>query len=297
MTATFGHGGSPHMPQSGLDADGPTSKLIAHRRTVASLQRQIKRTRMVSMAKLVGVLGAPLLLLSLIGATALTWRRFNMAPINVFGVIVTGALVAGCLAFVAEFDTGQPIVEDRNGRRCKQDKSVAELKLDLELAEEERVLAAAKVARPAFERQYSYREVIPREVDRLRAESATYRRWHNWLQWSLILCSAAIPAVTALYDPPQPGKGILIGLGATVSVITSVMGYFKFKERGFNLHQTADAIEQHTTALDLAIAPYNRPDEKANLELFAENVEALRIEQRKREQQLDQPHQGQQEVV
>ncbi|WP_258527703.1 hypothetical protein [Streptomyces sp. NBRC 110611] len=40
------------------------------------------------------------------------------------------------------------------------------------------------------------------------------------------------------------------------------MGYFKFKERGFNLQQTADAIEQ-----------------------------------RKREQQLDQPHQGQQEVV
>ncbi|WP_222623215.1 DUF4231 domain-containing protein [Streptomyces sp. ISID311] len=243
---------------------------------------------MVSFARLAGWIGAPLLLLSLIGGTALTWGHYNMAPVNIFGFFVLVALVVGCISFVFNFKTGQPEYQNR---------SVAELKLDLELAEEARVLAAAHIARATYERQYSYRDATPREVDRLRAESTTYRRWHNWLQWTLILCSAAIPAVTALYDPPQPGKGILIGLGAAVSVITSVMGYFKFKERGFNLQQTADAIEQHATALDLAIAPYNHPDEEQNLELFAENVEALRIEQRKREQQLDQPHQGQQEVV
>ncbi|MGW8556217.1 DUF4231 domain-containing protein [Streptomyces tubercidicus] len=281
------------MPQSGPVLDDRINALIKHRRTVTNLQRQIKRTRMVSIVRLTRWIGAPLLLLSLIGATALTWRRYNMTPINIFGLIVVVALVVGCLAFDEKFDTGQPTDEHGN----KEDRPVAELKLDLELEEEKRVLAAAHIAREPYERQYSYRDAIPREVDRLRAESATYRRRHNWLQWTLILCSAAIPAVTALYDPPQPGKGVLIGLGAAVSVITSVMGYFKFKERGFNLQQTADAIEQHSTALDLAIAPYNRPDDKQNLELFAESVEALRIEQRKREQQLDQPHQGQQEVV
>ncbi|MFF3764509.1 DUF4231 domain-containing protein [Streptomyces sp. NPDC001922] len=280
--------GKPHMPQSGPVLDHRINALIAHRRTIATLQRQIKRTRMVNAVRLTGLTGAALLVLSLIGATAFTWRRYDMAHINFFGLFVLFALVVGYLFFAENFETGQP---------AGQDKPVADLRLDLELAEEERVLAAAHIARPAYERQYSYRDAIPREIDRLRAESATYRRWHNWLQWTLILCSAAIPAVTALYDPPQPGKGILIGLGAAVSVITSVMGYFKFKERGFNLHQTADAIEQHTTALDLAITPYNHPDEKENLGLFAENVESLRIEQRKREQQLDQPHQGQQEVV
>ncbi|MET9513133.1 hypothetical protein ABZX62_32605 [Streptomyces flavidovirens] len=46
---------------------------------------------------------------------------------------------------------------------------------------------------------------------------------------------------------------LLIGLGATVSVITSAMGYYKFRERSFNLQQTADSIEQHLAALDLAI--------------------------------------------
>ncbi|MFH9871627.1 SLATT domain-containing protein [Streptomyces lydicus] len=252
---------------------------------------------MHSIVKLIGLIGVPLLLLSLIGATALTWRRYDMAPINTFGFVVAVALGIGCLAFIENFDTGQPWFVDDNGDRLQHEDSVAELKLDLDLAEEKRVLAASKVARAAFDRQYSYRDAIPREIDRLRGESASYRRWHNLLQWTLIIFSAAITGVTALYDTPQPGKGILIGLGGTVTVITSVMGYFKFKERGFNLQQTADAIEQHVTALDLAIAPYNLGDEKENLRLFAENVEALRVEQRKREQQLDQPHQGQQEIV
>ncbi|MFI9031114.1 DUF4231 domain-containing protein [Streptomyces sp. NPDC053560] len=285
------------MSEQGPVLDHSINALIDHRRTVAGLRRQIKRTRLVNIATFIGWIGPPLLLLSLIGATALTWRRFNMAPINVFGVVVAAALFGACLVFVNNFDTAQPWFRNDNGSRWQQDLSVAELKLNLELAEEERVLAASKVARAAFDRQYSYRDAIPREIDRLRGESASYRRWHNWLQWTLIVCSAAVTGVTALYDTPQPGKGILIGLGGTVTVITSVMGYFKFKERGFNLQQTADAIEQEVTALDLAIAPYNLSDEKENLELFAERVEALRIEQRKREQQLDQPHQGQQEVV
>ncbi|WP_385625514.1 SLATT domain-containing protein (plasmid) [Streptomyces sp. P8-A8] len=176
-------------------------------------------------------------------------------------------------------------------------KSVADLRLDLELAEELRVLSAAYVTSPAHERRYSYREAIPAEVGRLRAEGRRYSRWHNGLQWLLILCSAAIPAVTALYDPPQPGKGLLIGLGAAVSVITSVMGYYKFRERSFNLQQTADSIEQHLAALDLSIPPYGDSDEERDLAQFAEAVEALRDEQRKREQQLDQPHQGQQGAV
>ncbi|WP_181764884.1 DUF4231 domain-containing protein [Streptomyces albidus (ex Kaewkla and Franco 2022)] len=282
-----------------VDLNARIESLIEHRRVVASLQRQIKRTRMVSIAQGARWVAAPLLSLSLIGITALTWREYNMAPINIFCLFILATLVIGGSIFVEFFDTGQPKYEDKSkvGGVAQQKHTVAELKLSLELAEERRMLVAAEIARPTFARQYSYRDSIPREIDRLRTESATYRGWHNWLQWTLILCSAAVPAVTALYDPPQPGKGILIGLGAAVSIITSVMGYYKFKERGFNLQQTADAIEQQVTALELGIYPYKDPDEKKNLTLFAENVEALRIEQRKREQQLDQPHQGQQEVV
>ncbi|MGW7276519.1 DUF4231 domain-containing protein [Streptomyces sp. NPDC054864] len=233
------------------------------------------------------------LLVTLIVITIRTFGRRDMGGINFLGLIVICVLAAAGVFLVAHFSS----VEVRGEDDGTVEKSVADLRLDLELAEEQRVLAAAYVARPAHERRYSYRDVIPAEVGRLRAEGRRYRRWHNGLQWLLILSSAAIPAVAALYDPPQPGKGILIGLGASVSVITSVMGYYKFRERSFNLQQTADSIEKHLTALDLTIPPYGDSDEKQNLARFAEAVESLRDEQRKREQQLDQPHQGQQEVM
>jgi hypothetical protein len=117
------------------------------------------------------------------------------------------------------------------------------------------------------------------------------------MQWLLFVSSAAISAVTAWYDPPQPGKGVLIALGFTVTVITAAAGYFKPRERAFNLQQTADSIEQHTTALELGIAPYKQADVRESLEAFATTVEGLRAEQRMREQQLDQPQQGQQQVL
>lgn len=62
---------------------------------------------MVSIVRLTWWIGVPLMRLSLIGATALTWRRYNMAPINIFGLVVA-ALVVGYLAFEENFETGQP---------------------------------------------------------------------------------------------------------------------------------------------------------------------------------------------
>ncbi|WP_218839796.1 SLATT domain-containing protein [Streptomyces sp. WZ.A104] len=176
-------------------------------------------------------------------------------------------------------------------------KYISDLRFDLEVAEDQRLSIAASTVRPVRERRYAYRDAIPAEVERLRTEGLRYRRWRNGFQWLLILCSAAIPAVAALHDPPQPGKGLLVGLGAAVSVITSAMGYYKFRERSFNLQQTADSIAQHLSALDLSITPYGDVDEAQNLIRFAETVDLLRDEQRKREQQLDQPHQAQQGTV
>ncbi|WP_329204985.1 DUF4231 domain-containing protein [Streptomyces sp. NBC_00683] len=186
---------------------------------------------------------------------------------------------------------------EKEGRERDGEESTAELRLELELLEERRILEAAHSGRSAYERQYSYRETIPHEIDRLRRETRRYRRVHNFFQWSLFVTSTAMSVSAALYDPLQPGKGILIALGAFISFTTAITGYFKFRERAFNLQQTADAIEQHVTAYDLTISPYNHKQEQINLERLSEAVENLRVEQRKREQQLEQPHQGQNEVI
>ncbi|WP_423835449.1 SLATT domain-containing protein [Streptomyces tubbatahanensis] len=168
--------------------------------------------------------------------------------------------------------------------------------LELALAEERRILEARNLTPPTQDRQASYKEDLPSEIARLRKGSTHYRHIHLTRQWALFLRSAAVSAITAWYDPPQPGKGALIALGFVVTLVTAAAGYIKPRERAFNLQQTADNIEQHAIALELGIAPYTL-DGESNLVLFATTVEGLRAEQREREQQLDQPHQNQRGVV
>lgn len=275
----------------GSSRGNATDELIRHRREVADLMRRIKNRRL----QVLGLYGTPLLFVScLLGWIALKnliWLGKDM-PTSV-NVAFLGALVvlaaATAFQFMIEFSEEFWDWQDSGD-------SVASLKLELELAEERRILEARRLTPSAVERQASYRERTPGEVDRLRKESRHYRRVHLFMQWLLFVSSAGITAITAWYDPPQPGKGALIGLGFTITVITAAVGYFKPRERAFNLQQTADNMEQHVTALDLGIAPYMH-GETVDLELFATNVENLRVEQRKREQQLDQPHQGQQDVI
>ena len=56
-----------------------------------------------------------------------------------------------------------------------------------------------------------------------------------------------------------------------------------------NLRQTADAIEHEYNAAELGIRRYKALGYDEALTLLAEEVECLREEQRKREQQLEQP--------
>ncbi|MGW9176270.1 SLATT domain-containing protein [Streptomyces decoyicus] len=274
-----------------VSEDEHVNRVLYYRRTAASLNTQIRLSRTSRLLVLGATLSGLLTIAGLAAANAATWGQSDMKPYNIAVGVILGLLI---VVFVTgkRMNTGQPM--DADGGRPK---SLAELRLELDLMEERRVLEAAQGARSSKDRQHSYRESIPQEIDRLRRETRYYRRVHNFFQWGLFAASVAMSVTAAVYDPPQPGKGVLIALGAFVSFTTAVTGYFKFRERAFNLQQTSDAIEQHVTAYDLAIAPYNQGGAAANLERLAESVESLRVEQRKREQQLEQPHQGQQEVI
>ncbi|GLV80040.1 SLATT domain-containing protein [Streptomyces hygroscopicus] len=267
-----------------------TDALIKYRRDIADLRQRIKNRRF----QVAGLFGTPIILalaiLSWISLKVFIWLHGDM-PNAIHGAFTGFTIIlaiATIVQFAVEFSANSPWRDSET--------SVRKLKLDLELAEERRILEARRLTPSTLERQASYKERIPTEVVRLRKESRHYRRVHLLMQWLLFTSSAAISAITAWYDPPQPGKGALITLGFMVTVITAATGYFKPRERAFNLQQTADSMEQHITALDLGIAPYMQEDAK-NLELFATSVEGLRVEQRKREQQLDQPHQSRQEVI
>ncbi|MFD8319132.1 SLATT domain-containing protein [Kitasatospora purpeofusca] len=268
-----------------------TEMLIQYRREVDDLKQRIKNRRIQT----AGLYGTSILLVTAVSSWVFVSNFFwinSKAPGEVhFSFFMISAVLAGATALqvAAEFHEEHSIWKDRKT-------SVRALRLDLELAEERRVLEARNSTPETLNRQASYKERLPGEVARLRKESRHYRRIHLFTQWLVFTSSASITAVTAWYDPPQPGKGVLIALGFIVTVATGVTGYFKPRERAFNLQQTADSIEQHSTALDLGISPYTH-DEATNLGNFAATVEGLRADQRMREQQLDQPFQGQQEVI
>ncbi|MEV8404285.1 DUF4231 domain-containing protein [Streptomyces niveus] len=268
-----------------------TDLLIEHRREIADLLQRIKNRRLQVFGLYATPIALIVTLLAWAGSKIFIWLHGDTptAVNSVFAAAVFILGVASVIQGLAEFGSGSPWEDSET--------SVRGLKLDLSLAEEKHVLEARRHTPPVSDRQASYKERIPGEIARLRKESRHYRRLHLLMQWLLFISSAAITAVTAWYDPPQPAKGALIGLGATVTIIAAAAGYFKPRERAFNLQQTADSIEQHTTALELGISPYSAAGEEENLKTYAATVEGLRAEQRMREQQLDQPQQGQQQVI
>jgi hypothetical protein len=68
------------------------------------------------------------------------------------------------------------------------------------------------------------------------------------------------------------------------------MGYFKYKERSFYLQQTADAIESEWEAVEIGVGRYKRiENEDEALAEFVEEVHRLKSEQKKRQQNLEQP--------
>lgn len=265
---------------------GPIEALLQFNQEILVLQEQISRRRRERrILALLIVVPAIILPPDLIIA-AVTWRSYDMGPLNSFILPTCFALlgVAGRYWYVKfELAPARP--------------SIRQLELSLEIAEERRRLNAYNLRMPVPARQYTYRESIPQDIERLRKESQHYRRIHNAFQSMIITGSLGTTTAASLTDAPSPYKEITIGLSFLVGISAGFTGYFKYRERGFYLQQTADAIEEHLTAFELGITPYVESDEHRNLSRLAAEVEALRVEQRKREQQLDQPHQGRDQVV
>ncbi|MFI7655360.1 DUF4231 domain-containing protein [Streptomyces albidoflavus] len=262
------------------------NSVITYRRNVATAERRIRRAILSRWLRLVPLVVMPPVL-ALVGWGNL-WPE-DVPDLRTFNIVTIAVMLLLVVVFLVGF-----ILRVKDEKRGVQ--SVFLLRRDLEIIHDLWILNAAR-ARPTREHRDGYRERIPRVIERLRRDTKFYRRIHNWFQWGVFFASVGTTATTAFWETPQPGKTILIVLGSFLAFATAVTGYFKFRERAYNLQQTADQVEQHAMAFDLGIAPYSDADAAVNLERFAENVEMLRMEQRKREQQLEQPHQGQADVV
>jgi Protein of unknown function (DUF4231) len=133
-----------------------------------------------------------------------------------------------------------------------------------------------------------YRAASRRDIESYRVDAKRNRRTHNTFQGIIIVGSIAVTSLTSagLENPLFRWTGVVIA--ASVSIAAGFTGYFKFRERGFNQQQTADAMEKECNAVDLRVGDYDSEDEQRALKTYAERVETMKEEQRKRELQLEQ---------
>ncbi|MEU7105808.1 SLATT domain-containing protein [Streptomyces stramineus] len=260
--------------------------LIAHKKRIAELRVAFRiRTLQTITRWSSGAIAAALLFALIVANVAVGWSTLALA--NKIAIPIF-ALALGTFWVVRSVETNAMHLYKKTAR---------ELKIELEAAEELRLLDAARLGLPVPDRQYSYKDSIPAELEGLRKDGRKYRRKHNFAQTVIIVGSLGGTAVTALADTPTPIKYWAMGITFAVGVAAGFTGYYKWRERAFYLQQTADDIERHATAFELGIYPYDDDDEHTRLAKLAKEIELLRVEQRKREQQLDQPHEGSAEVV
>lgn len=262
---------------------GPIEQQLEFQRRILTLESEIRSARLknilagaivtlIFLTYAIAILGIPTVGI----ATYATYGRVDLGIFNRVAIPVSTICAITCGVLKVN------LVEISDFERI----DVAERKLELSIARERRRLYAASIELDIVTQRHIYKETIPSTVEDFRKSSARYRRIHNGFQSIIILGSFAMTTLAAMATEID---WVTVGVSFAVGAASGFTGYFKFKERGFYLQQSADAIEQEVDAASLNIGPYKGQGRDEALGLFTERVEALKVEQRKREQQLDQP--------
>lgn len=136
-----------------------------------------------------------------------------------------------------------------------------------------------------------YLEDAPGVILNFQRESKSYRREANIFQILIIVGSVLTTSASSAVVFGENGiwRWIAPVISIVVTISAGLTAYFKFREKSFNLQQTADAIDQEYKAVRLGIGFYEDKKPQEHLQLFADRVQFLIDEQKKRQQQLDQP--------
>jgi hypothetical protein len=213
--------------------------------------------------RVVIIVGAPLLVVALLFAIATVVLRFTP------GGPPRGEFVFG-------------------SRRERVNEYNLELQLTRQREERKRLAADAELDEKV--RRIAYKDESYDDIDQLRSDSGRYRRTNNILQGILIIGSLAATGASALTSEVPDIRWATLGLTSLVGIASGFMGYFKYKERSFYLQQTADSIESEWEAYEVGVGRYKRirePDER--LSELVEEIHRLKTEQKKRQQNLEQP--------
>lgn len=209
-------------------------------------------------------------------------KRIVLIPAALLAVSFAGA------AFYLKSYPGGPAEKSAAGNVHRP--SEGDLELEIARLRDERKLVVARVDGDLKVRRVAYKEDAYSDIDKLRLESNRYRRVNNTFQGFLIIGSLGATGIAGISDRMTWDRWTILGVTFLVGVASGFMGYFKYKERSFYLQQTADAIEAEWEAVEVGVGRYKRiASESEQLAEFVEEVHRLKSEQKKRQQNLEQP--------
>ncbi|MEU0074792.1 DUF4231 domain-containing protein [Streptomyces sp. NPDC006332] len=219
-----------------------------------------------------------IIVLALMTGVVVTVTAWELPAVYAKVDIICGVLII--ISIVAAFAAAPPLsVPDRESLEHSLETNRAALRA-----------FNSRLQPPLAERRGLYREDVADVIEKFQQESRGYRRIHNSLQSLIMVGSLSASTVSALDSTSLNWQQITaITFSFSVAVAAAFTGYFKFRERSFFLQQTADAIEEELNGLSLQIGEYSHDTEEEALARFTARVEHLRNEQRRRQQQLDQP--------
>lgn len=245
-------------------------------------QAEVSRRR----ARISLVIGVPVLLAGLV---ALNLARFaDGSPVHInLVVLIAGNVVAGVVLLGVLLWTLNDIVDARG----TIDKSRLEL---AQLREAERDARTRMISGGLTQLLWTYHSDVLATIEEYRGHARRYRKIHNRFQTIIIIGSLLTTAITtAAATDYSPLEIVAACFSFAVGVSAGMTGYFKFRERSMNLQQAADDLELEHKSAELGIRAYRKQEnEEDRLLTFAERAEGIKDEQRKREQQLEQPPEG-----
>nr|WP_203612779.1 DUF4231 domain-containing protein [Amycolatopsis sp. SID8362] len=276
-----------------VSAPDAAVKLIHLDHEIRGLEYQLFVARRRKRWGNIHLVAGPLLLVTLwivSGFSRFDIRSENSQITAVVGLAGLALLLKGCHL---KFRPGGPATY--NGTGLFGDRKLeSDLDLELTLLRDKRKLSVSEGELTLKQRRLAYKAEAFSDVDRFRAENKRYRRIQNALQGVLIIGSLATTAIAGISLISPLAKWGTMVTSFLVGIASGFIAAFKYRERGAYLQQTADAIESEWEAFDLGIGRYKHygsdkeAQEKA-LGDFAEEVYRLKTEQKKREQNLDQP--------
>lgn len=203
-------------------------------------------------------------------------------PLGILGLIDLVALLAVGVALAFGYRS-----------LMKKRKEIGDLRLEVaQLREGERDARSRIPAGREVRLLWTYHLDVMNTIEEYRDGARKYRRIHNRFQTVIIIGSLGTTAISTAAVRYGNVDWVAVGVSFAVGISAGMTGYFKFRERSMNLQQAADDLEQEHKAVELGIRAYRKLPDDERLVEFAERAEQIKDQQRKREQQLEQPPEG-----